>query len=200
MFKRREHNMLPSFFMDISGTNVQKNIFAYNIREIVGGIKMSKRGKVWLGVAGLVINDEGEWLVVKKSYSGLKGKWSLPAGFVDEGETIDEAVIREIKEETGIDCQVKGLIGFRTGIIRDEISDNMAIFLATPRINQPFVKSERELLACEWRTPKSLVTDHLTSAMLKEMASSTPHETQFCVNETVDPGDIFGYTSYKLFF
>lgn len=42
---------------------------------------------------------------------------------------MDEAVIREIKEETGIDCRVSGLIGFRTGVIRDDISDNMAIFI-----------------------------------------------------------------------
>lgn len=46
----------------------------------------------------------------EKAYSGLKGRWSLPAGFVNAGETVDEAVIREIKEETGIDCSVSGLI------------------------------------------------------------------------------------------
>ena len=68
-----------------------------------------KRGKVWLAVSGLVKSTEGQWLVVKKRYGGLKGKWSLPAGFVDEGETADEAVIREVKEETGIDCTVKGI-------------------------------------------------------------------------------------------
>ena len=58
------------------------------------------RGKVWLGVCAIVENTQGEWLVVKKSYSGLKGRWSLPAGFVQEGETINEAVVREVKEET----------------------------------------------------------------------------------------------------
>ncbi len=87
------------------------------------------RGKIWLGVSGVTVNELGQWLVVKKAYSGLKGRWSLPAGFVNAGETVDEAVIREIKEETGIDCRVSGLIGFRTGVIRDDISDNMAIFL-----------------------------------------------------------------------
>ena len=62
------------------------------------------RGKVWLGVAGVAVNELGQWLVVKKAYSGLKGRWSLPAGFVNAGETVDEAVVRELKEETGIDC------------------------------------------------------------------------------------------------
>ncbi|WP_031310541.1 NUDIX domain-containing protein, partial [Bacillus thuringiensis] len=53
---------------------------------------MEKRGKVWLAVSGLVATKDGRWLFVKKKYSGLKGKWSLPAGFVNEGETGDEAV------------------------------------------------------------------------------------------------------------
>lgn len=88
-----------------------------------------KRGKVWLAVAGLVINKKGKWLVVKKKYSGLKGMWSLPAGFVNPGETVDEAAIRETKEETGIRTVSKGIIGVRSGVIQNDISDNMMIFL-----------------------------------------------------------------------
>jgi ADP-ribose pyrophosphatase YjhB (NUDIX family) len=93
---------------------------------------MSKRENVWLGVAGVVISDDGRWLVVKKRYGGLKGSWSLPAGFVNEGETADEAVIREVYEETGVECTVKGLLGVRTGVIRESISDNMLVFLLSP--------------------------------------------------------------------
>ncbi len=93
---------------------------------------MEKRGKVWLAVSGLVATKDGRWLFVKKKYSGLKGKWSLPAGFVNEGETVDEAVKREVLEETGIVAHVKGIIGVRSGVIRNEISDNMIIFLLEP--------------------------------------------------------------------
>ena len=74
------------------------------------GDSMRERSKhVWLGVCGLVIADDGKWLVVKKTYGGLKGKWSLPAGFVQPGETADEAVVREVKEETGIETEVTTL-------------------------------------------------------------------------------------------
>ncbi len=55
--------------------------------------------------------------------------WSIPAGFVEGDETADQAAIREVKEETGIDCRVEGMIGFRTGVLKGEISDNMGIFL-----------------------------------------------------------------------
>ena len=158
-----------------------------------------KRGKVWLGAAGLVINQQGQWLVVKKAYSGLKGRWSLPAGFVDAGETVDQAVVREIKEETGIDCEVEGLIGFRTGVIRNDISDNMAIFLARPRHEQITV-ARNELLEVAWLTPKDLIEDTLTSEMLLEMAKNTYQQQKFMENLNVKPNPIFNYTNYKLFF
>ncbi|WP_332648987.1 NUDIX domain-containing protein [Lysinibacillus sp. 54212] len=159
------------------------------------------RGKVWLGVSAVVENQSGEWLVVKKSYGGLKGRWSLPAGFVDEGETIDEGAIREVKEETGIDCVVHGLIGFRTGVIREEISDNMAIFYChMVEYAQEIVIEEREILEARWIHPKDLAVDERSSVMIVEMAQY--HVEHYMLNkiEGINPGDIFGYTKYNFFF
>lgn len=159
------------------------------------------RGKVWLGVAGVTVNELGQWLVVKKAYSGLKGRWSLPAGFVNAGETVDEAVVRELKEETGIDCYVSGLIGFRTGVIRSDISDNMAIFYCRMKDEQQEICiQEKELLEAKWMYPKELAQDEMTSVMLKEMASNQFEKHQLEGIEGINPGDVFGYSSYKLFF
>lgn len=159
------------------------------------------RGKVWLGVAGIVINSKGQWLVVKKRYSGLKGVWSLPAGFVKVGETADEAVVREVKEETGIDCAVTGLIGFRTGVIREEVSDNMAIFYCQliDEEQQVFVQ-EKELFDVSWLTVDELVNGGGASVMLQEMASHELINHQLHKKEGINPGDVFEYSSYKLFF
>ena len=68
-----------------------------------------ENGKVWLAVSGLVATKDGRWLFV---IQWIKGKWSLPAGFVNEGETVDEAVKREVLEETGIVAHVKGSLVF----------------------------------------------------------------------------------------
>lgn len=160
----------------------------------------SKRGNVWLGAAGLVINSNKEWLVVKKRYGGLHGKWSLPAGFVMPTETIDEAVVREVKEETGIDCKVCGMIGFRTGVIREEISDNMAIFLLQPHDErEELIAQLSELYEAAWMSPKQLAEEKDASVMLHEMVNYVLEEG-FEVIEGVNPGDIFGYSAYKLFF
>jgi len=159
------------------------------------------RGKVWLGVAGVVINSEGKWLVVKKRYSGLKGVWSLPAGFVQVGETADEAVVREVQEETGIQCEVSGLIGFRTGVIREEISDNMAIFCCTPTTQEQTIQiQEVELSDACWLTVEEIVDCSDASVMLVEMASHELIHHQLMKKDGINPGDVFEYSSYRLFF
>ena len=51
-------------------------------------------------VGGLIVNDAGELLLVRRAREPGKGKWGLPGGFVDRGESIEEALLREIEEET----------------------------------------------------------------------------------------------------
>lgn len=160
----------------------------------------SKRGDVWLGAAGLVVNEAQQWLVVKKRYGGLHGKWSLPAGFVEKDETVDQAAMREVKEETGIDCRLLGMIGFRSGVIKEKISDNMAVFLLKPlTAGQKIIPQQEELYDAAWRSPEELAFDPDASVMLHEMAAYIVEEG-FEPIENVDPGQIFGYTDYKLFF
>ena len=159
-----------------------------------------KRSNVWLGVAGLVINHLGEWLVVKKRYGGLDGKWSFPAGFVEPGETVDQAVVREVQEETGIETLVQGLIGFRTGVIKAEVSDNMVIFICRmTHKEQLLVPQLKEVYEVCWLDPVALSQDPNVSVMILEMAQKTLG-SGLQVIEGINPGDIFGYTSYKLFF
>ncbi|HWO98387.1 MAG TPA: NUDIX hydrolase [Bacillus sp. (in: firmicutes)] len=157
---------------------------------------MGKRGKVWLAVSGIVLAEDGRYLVVKKHYGGLKGKWSFPAGFVEEGETLDEAVIREVREETGVQAEVLGIIGIRSGVIRDEISDNMIIFLMRAR-HTVITVQKKELEEAVFLTKGELQLDKDTSLLVKYFIEQQCQLMN--MYEHLNPGDQFGYTSYKIF-
>ena len=58
-----------------------------------------------VGVGGVVVQD-GHALIVKRAHEPRKGEWSLPGGMVELGETLVDAVKRELKEETGLDVEV----------------------------------------------------------------------------------------------
>ena len=52
---------------------------------------------------GAIILDDDQILLEKRKNSPGKGKWTVPGGLVDLGETAEQAVIREVKEETGLE-------------------------------------------------------------------------------------------------
>lgn len=53
-------------------------------------------------VAAFVLNSKGQLLTLRRSKAPAKGTLDLPGGFANIGETIDEALLREVKEETGL--------------------------------------------------------------------------------------------------
>jgi len=63
-----------------------------------------------IAVGGVVVND-GKLLMVRRGQEPGKGLWSIPGGKLEHGEYIAQAVAREVKEETGLDVEVRELLG-----------------------------------------------------------------------------------------
>ena len=61
-----------------------------------------------VAVGGLVTNSKGQVLLIK---SPRYGDWEFPGGQVEEGETLTDALLREVLEETGIMAKVNSLVG-----------------------------------------------------------------------------------------
>ncbi|MBW3614570.1 MAG: NUDIX domain-containing protein [Actinobacteria bacterium] len=61
---------------------------------------------------GAIVVDEGELLVVRRGLGPGGGKWSIPGGRVEAGETLAEAVVRELEEETGLEGVCESLVGW----------------------------------------------------------------------------------------
>src|SRR5262249_49238386 len=71
-----------------------------------------------VGVGAVVLNGE-RVLPVKRGGQPSTGKWSLPGGMVELGETTVEAVEREIAEECGLEIRVVGLAGVLDRVVKD---------------------------------------------------------------------------------
>lgn len=69
---------------------------------------MKRIDDVKAGVAVIILNEEKQVLLQKRSDVGL---WGIPSGHIEIGETVSEAAIREVKEETNLDIKIKKLIG-----------------------------------------------------------------------------------------
>ena len=69
-------------------------------------------------VDGIVLKDD-TLLLVRRGKDPYKGSYALPGGFVELGEALENAVVREVIEETGIRTKVKGLLGIYSRPDRD---------------------------------------------------------------------------------
>jgi 8-oxo-dGTP diphosphatase len=73
----------------------------------------------FLAVSAAIVRD-GKILLVRRARAPANGLFSLPGGGVEAGETLHEAVMREIREETSITIEPVALAGFRETVTRDK--------------------------------------------------------------------------------
>ena len=66
-----------------------------------------------IGVGGAVVRD-GRLLFVRRASRRGHGNWQVPGGFVEPDETIEDAVVREVAEEAGVEAEVQGVLGVRS--------------------------------------------------------------------------------------
>jgi len=86
-------------------------------------------------VAAIIEFPNNKILLVKRKTVVFKGYWALPGGRVDAGETVEQAVVREVKEETGLDVKIVRKIGeYHESGVQDGIEYDYypACFLVKP--------------------------------------------------------------------
>jgi 8-oxo-dGTP diphosphatase len=79
----------------------------------------------------VVIPSEKGVVLIRRGSEPFQGQWALPGGFVEVGETVKEAAVREAAEETGLAVEVSRLVGVYSDPERDPRGHNVSVaFLA----------------------------------------------------------------------
>lgn len=116
--------------------------------------------ELWHGVFGAITNDHGELLLLHRKDHDL---WCLPGGLLEVGESIQEALVRECREEIGAQVEPRELIGIysnpllhlfhlQDGRIRQYITTVLAVRLVSGDLRPCEVESDR----LGWFTPATL--------------------------------------------
>ncbi len=87
--------------------------------------------------------------------------WALPGGFVDVGETVEQAALREIAEETGLQIRDPRLLGVYSDPDRDPRGHTVSVVFAAPASGQPHAGDDAlDLRLVDPRRPPETVFDH----------------------------------------
>lgn len=143
-----------------------------------------------VSVAGLVINDDGNILLIKSPWRG----WEYPGGLIEPGETFQEALRREIREEAGVDVEITGFVGVCKNVEKDIVNIDF-----TCRYTGGELTTSNESSEVVWVTPEEalqMVTFPLTKKRLVNMLSGRKEATLFCFKR--EPFEVIEDSNYSV--
>ncbi|RUA20952.1 MAG: NADH pyrophosphatase [Chloroflexi bacterium] len=89
-----------------------------------------------VGVGGAVV-DDGRLLLVRRASRRGRSNWQIPGGFVEQNETMDLAVVREVEEEAGVTATVQGVLGIRNRYDEEGGNSLYIVMLLSPESGEP---------------------------------------------------------------
>src|SRR5207249_4947518 len=116
---------------------------------------------------GAVIIDGDRVLLVKRAHEPLKGEWSLPGGAIEVGESLEHALIREVREETSLDVTVGPVVEVLDRIGRDgtdRVEYHFVIVDYLCRVAGGIATCGSDAEEVRWVERKDLAMYHLTTA------------------------------------
>ena len=105
-------------------------------------------------VCVVVVDTHGRLALVKRAVDPKKGMWCLPGGFMELGETPEEAAARELREETGLTGRMGPLLGIMSAPNRDYHTVLMVGYLITDPAGTMTAGDDAD--QCRWFTPAAL--------------------------------------------
>lgn len=128
----------------------------------------------YLAVSAAIFR-EGRVLIVRRARPPANGLYTLPGGGVELGETLEEAVVREVREETGLTIAPIALAGYRQAIARDDAGRVERHFVILPfaaRWISGEIALSEELAEAHWLSPADLARLTTTEGLAQIVAAA----------------------------
>lgn len=116
-------------------------------------------------VTVFITNEDGEVLLMKRG-EGVehnRGKWEKPGGKLEEGETPEDAIKREVREEIGVEVELKGILhrGSHT-VAENNVTYCDTVFAGSISMGTPQVMEPRKCAALGWFSKNQIDSLELT--------------------------------------
>jgi 8-oxo-dGTP diphosphatase len=106
--------------------------------------------------SGILVREDGKILLAKRAREPFKDYWDIPGGFLDAGEHPEAGVIREFREETGLEIEVVSLIGVYMDTYGPEPSEDTLNFYYECRTVSGTMSAEDDVSELGWFDPTEL--------------------------------------------
>lgn len=128
----------------------------------------------FLAVSAAIVRD-GKVLIVRRARDPGKGFHTLPGGAVEAGESLQQAVVREVREEVALDIEPVALAGHREIIMRDKVGKLerhfvVLCFAARLRSGEPVLS--KEISEARWLAPAELAGLKTTEGLHEIVAAA----------------------------
>lgn len=107
-------------------------------------------------VVGGIVEKDGKFLLVQEAKKSCRGKWNIPAGRLEVNETVFDGAKREIKEETGCDVELTGLLQVGNRVLKDDIF--ISVVFSTRLLSENITYNSKEILDIKWFTYEELLS------------------------------------------
>jgi 8-oxo-dGTP diphosphatase len=129
----------------------------------------------YLAVSAAIFRD-GRVLIVRRARPPAHGLYTLPGGGVELGETLEQAVIREVREETALDIAPVDLVGYRQAIARDgagRVERHFVILPFAARFIGGEILLNEELAEAHWLAPADISGLKTTEGLAQIVAAAS---------------------------
>jgi 8-oxo-dGTP diphosphatase len=133
----------------------------------------------YLAVSAAIFRD-GKVLIARRARPPAHGLYTLPGGGVELGETLEQAVIREVREETALEIEPIELVGFRQAIARDgegRIERHFVVLPFAARFISGEISLNEELAEARWLDPADLGGLKTTEGLAQIVAAARDRMT-----------------------